>query len=92
MWIIVYDGNKIEINPYIFKENNKIKEYIYKCSGVSDNGQRNFASSKITNENTSLYYLDDDNIIHPDFYYLLDFIDNKTIYTLNQYNRIKEII
>ncbi len=37
-WIIVYDGNKIETIPYIFKQNNKIKEYIYKCSGVSGNG------------------------------------------------------
>ncbi len=28
-WIIVYDGNRIEKNPYIFKENKKTKEYIY---------------------------------------------------------------
>jgi hypothetical protein len=27
-WIIVYDGNKIESNPFIFEENEKIKEYI----------------------------------------------------------------
>jgi hypothetical protein len=39
-WIIVYDGNRIATNPYIFKENEKIKEYIYKCSGISGNGQR----------------------------------------------------
>jgi len=89
VWIIVYDGNKIEINPYIFKENNKIKEYIYKCSGISGNGQRNFALSKITNENTLLYYLDDDNIIHPNLYNLLNCIDNNTIYSFNQCNRIK---
>jgi hypothetical protein len=62
-WIIVYDGNRIATNPYIFKENEKIKEYIYKCSGISGNGQRNYALTKITNENTLLYYLDDDNII-----------------------------
>ena len=45
--------------------------------------------TKITNENTLLYYLDDDNIIHPDLYDLLNYIDNNTIYSFNQYNRIK---
>ena len=88
-WIIVYDGSKIITNPYLFKEDNKIKEYIYKCTGVSGNGQRNFALSKITNENTLLYYLDDDNIIHPNLYNLLNNINNNTIYSFNQYNRIK---
>ena len=88
-WIIVYDGNRIATNPYIFKENEKIKEYIYKRSGISGNGQRNYALTKITNENTLLYYLDDDNIIHPDLYNLLNYIDNNTIYSFNQYNRIK---
>jgi hypothetical protein len=62
--------------------------YIYKCDCIAGNGQRNYALTKITNPDTLLYYLDDDNIIHPDLYNLLDFIDN-TIYTFNQYNRIK---
>ena len=62
---VTRDGSKIITNPYLFKEDNKIKEYIYKCSGISGNGQRNYALSKITNEDTLLYYLDDDNIIHP---------------------------
>jgi hypothetical protein len=87
-WIIVYDGNKIETNPYIFKENEKNNEYMYKCSGICCNGQRNYALTKITNENTLLYYLDDDNIIHPDLYNLLNYIDNNTIYSFNQNNRI----
>ena len=55
----------------------------------SGNGQRNFALSKITNENTLLYYLDDDNIVHPNLYNLLNNINNNTIYSFNQYNRIK---
>ena len=29
-WIIVYYGNKMEFNPQIFQENNKIKEHVYK--------------------------------------------------------------
>ena len=35
------------------------------------------------------HYLDDDNIIHPNLYNLLNNIDNNTIYSFNQYNRIK---
>jgi len=90
-WIIVYDGNNIIDNPNLFEnhENNKIKEYIYKGDGISGNPQRNYALTKITNQNTLLYYLDDDNIIHPDIYGLLDIIDDNKIYTFNQCNRIK---
>ena len=90
-WIIVYDGSKITDNPNIFKnqENNKIKEYVFKGVGISGNPQRNFALSKIKNQNTLLYYLDDDNIIHPNIYRLLNIIDNNKIYTFNQYNRLK---
>jgi predicted O-methyltransferase YrrM len=90
-WIIVYDGNKIIDNPNLFEnqENNKIKEYLYKGEGISGNPQRNYALSKIINSNTLLYYLDDDNVVHPNIYRLTNIIDNNKIYTFNQYNRIK---
>jgi predicted O-methyltransferase YrrM len=90
-WIIVYDGNKIIDNPNLFKDqkNNKIKEYLYKGEGISGNPQRNYALTKVTNQNTLLYYLDDDNIIHPNIYRLLNIVDNTKLYTFNQYNRIK---
>ena len=90
-WIIVYDGSKITDNPNIFEnqENNKIKEYVFKGEGISGNPQRNFALTKITNPDTLIYYLDDDNIFHPDMYKLLNIIDNDKMYTFNQYNRIK---
>ena len=90
-WIIVYDGSKMTDNPNLFEnqENNKIKEYVYTCQeGISGNPQRNYALSKITNPDTLLYYLDDDNIIHPNLYKLLNIIDNNKMYTFNQYNRI----
>jgi len=89
-WIIVYDGNKVMNNPKLFEnqENNKIKEYLYKSNGISGNPQRNYALSKVTNKNTLLYYLDDDNIIHPNLYNLLNIIDNNKIYSFNQHNRI----
>jgi hypothetical protein len=93
-WIIVYDGNKITENPKLFEnlaenKNNqtlkKIREFVFKDeNGISGNPQRNFALKQITKENTYLYYLDDDNLIHPNLYKLLDIIDNKKIYTFNQ--------
>lgn len=92
-WIIVYDGSKIIDNPRLFEnqENNKIKEYVYKCDngGISGNPQRNYALSKITNQDVSLYYLDDDNIIHPNLYRLLNIFNTNKIYTFNQYGRIR---
>ena len=90
-WIIVYDGSKIFDNPKLFEnqENHKIKEYVYNGEGISGNPQRNYALTKITNPDTLLYYLDDDNIIHPNLYKLLNIIDNNKIYTFNQFNRIK---
>ena len=92
-WIIVYDGSKIINNPHLFEnqENNKIKEYIYKCEngGISGNPQRNYALDKITNPDTLIYYVDDDNILHPNLYKLMNIIDNNKIYTFNQYNRMK---
>jgi predicted O-methyltransferase YrrM len=89
-WIIVYDGSKISENPNLFKnqENNKIKEYVHIGNGISGNPQRNYALSKVTNPNTMLYYLDDDNVIHPNLYRLLKIIDNDKMYTFNQFNRL----
>jgi predicted O-methyltransferase YrrM len=90
-WIIVYDGSKITDNPKIFEnqENNKIKEHVFKGQGISGNPQRNYALTKITNPDTLIYYLDDDNLFHPNIYKLLNIIDKDKMYTFNQHNRIK---
>jgi hypothetical protein len=93
-WIIVYDGSKIIENPQLFendienknnKKNKKIREFVFRDeNGISGNPQRNYALKQITKENTYLYYLDDDNLIHPNLYNLLDVIDDNKIYTFNQ--------
>ena len=96
-WIIVYDGSKIADNPNLFaygedEENHKIKEYVYSGEGISGNPQRNYALTKIVNPDTTttlLYYLDDDNVVHPDLYRLLNIIDDNKLYTFNQHDRIK---
>jgi len=89
-WIIVYDGTKINENPNLFmdEKNSKIKEYVYTGEGISGNPQRNYALTQITNPDTYIYFLDDDNIIHPSFYKLLNIIDNNKIYTFNQHHRL----
>jgi predicted O-methyltransferase YrrM len=89
-WIIVYDGSKITNNPNLFTDYDKIKEYVHKdLESISGNSQRNYALTKISNTDTYIYYLDDDNIIHPSFYRLMNIIDDGKIYTFNQFNRIK---
>ena len=77
-WIIVYDGSKITENPHLFSED-KIKEYVHDGYGLSGNPQRNYALTKITNENTMLYYLDDDNVVHPNLYTFLNIMDDIAI-------------
>jgi hypothetical protein len=90
-WLIVYDGSKIENNPKLFEnqENNKIKEFVYKGDGISGNPQRNYALTQVSNPDTMLYYLDDDNMVHPNLYRLLNIVDNTKLYTFNQQNKLK---
>jgi SAM-dependent methyltransferase len=85
-WIIVHDGSKMAENPNVFanENNSKIKEYIHTGEGYLGNAQRNYALDNITIPDTILYYLDDDNIIHPSLYKLLDIVDKNKIYTFNQ--------
>jgi SAM-dependent methyltransferase len=92
-WLIVYDGKVIKNNPMLFEDKNtKIKEYVFEGDGWCGNPQRNFALSQIKDENTYLYYLDDDNEIHPDLYKLLNIIDDGYLCTFNQklFNESKE--
>ena len=88
-WIIVYDGTKIKDNFKLYPTHEKIKEYVHTSNGISGNPQRNYALSKISNPDTLLYYLDDDNVIHPSLYRLLNIIEPTKMYTFNQANRLK---
>ena len=89
-WIIVYDTKKVNIVKPLFRNiNNKISEYFH--SDVNSrwgNSQRNYGLDKIKNKNSYIYFLDDDNIIHPDFYVFLDKIslNDEKIFTWNQDN------
>ena len=87
-WIIVYDGKIVDKMPNHFEfciNKTKIKEYIHTdINSFYGNSQRNFALDNISNKNTYIYYLDDDNIIHHDFYKLLDIIVDNKMYSFNQ--------
>ena len=76
-WIIVYDGLKIKQF-----DNPKIKEYTFtKPGSFKGSEQRNFALKLVNNG--FVYFLDDDNIIHPNFYMLKN-LDGNHFYTFNQ--------
>jgi len=83
-WYIIYDGTKISELPNLLEKHDKIKEYIYVGEGISGNPQRNYALDLIETQDTYLYFLDDDNIIHRDFYSLLDKLEPGRIYTFDQ--------
>jgi len=91
-WIIVYDKKKIIENPKLFLNDpncDKIYEYLFEGKGISGNPQRNFALTLLNDDNdTYLYYLDDDNIINPDIYKLLKVIGDCKLCTFNQEKRI----
>ena len=87
-WIIVYDTTCVNIQLPFFN-NNRISEYFHsEPNSKWGNSQRNKGLDMVKNINSYIYFLDDDNIIHPMFYKLLDRIslENEKIYTFNQDN------
>ncbi len=63
-----------QLSHHFTRERTSRTQYLYVCI------------TKITNPDTLSYYLDDDNIIHLD---LCNLLDNNTIYSFNQNNRIQ---
>jgi glycosyltransferase involved in cell wall biosynthesis len=82
-WIIVYDGKKIKENPKLFSSDN-ITEYVYSGEGTCGNSQRNYALEHVKHHDTYLYFLDDDNLVHPELYSIVNNLEDNKIYTFNQ--------
>ena len=84
-WIIVYDTT---VNSYChsFIHSEQIIEVECKSSlnGVVGNTQRNYGLSLVDDDNF-IYFLDDDNIIHPNFWKIVEELEKDTIHTFNQY-------
>jgi len=90
-WIIVYDGNRVDladIDDTFAADQPKIKQFLYQTHSYEGNAQRNYALSKITDANTFVYFLDDDNQIHPDLYDLLDVAVPGFMYMFDQHRYV----
>jgi len=84
-WIIVYDGKRVGSNPNQFAGNPRISEYLFDGPGVSGNPQRNFALDKVSNWKTWIYFLDDDNVVHPRLFDMVrDVCTAGHVYSFNQ--------
>ncbi len=89
-WLIIYDGSKISPNFKQFQGNQKIVELVYKSleGEIQGNAQRNkgldYLSKNFSDQNIFVYFLDDDNIINPNFYKLLSEIKINHFYTFDQ--------
>lgn len=86
-WYIIYDTSKDRSYPHIFKDNPKVKEINYNKPGFCGHPQINYALDLI--EDGFVYIMDDDNIIHADFWKVYRSLDANFIYTWDQ-NRIRE--
>jgi hypothetical protein len=93
-WYIVYDGARVSTNPRQFTTNPKVVEAVHKNKdSIAGNAQRNhaldlMAATGVTH--TFLYFLDDDNTIHPALIRLLrSFACEDMLYSFNQHGRIR---
>ncbi len=67
-WILVYDTAKQHDLESFFADKPKIKEIYFQGPGVSGNAQRNRGLQQVNDG--LVYFLDDDNIVHPHFWEL----------------------
>ncbi len=80
-WYIVYDTSRGRSYTHTFKDHPKIQEL--ECDrGISGNPQRNTALDLV--KSGFVYFLDDDNIVHPDFWDIIPTLEYGKLYTWNQ--------
>lgn len=82
-WIIVYDTSKKRTYEHMKTDNEKIVQVDCSDEGSTGNCQRNFAIDMV--EDGFIYFLDDDNIMHPDFFKDIypELCDEHNVYTFN---------
>lgn len=81
-WIIVYDTSKDRRYTMQFQDNSKILELECNTPGVAGHPQRNYGISHV--EDGYIYMLDDDNIIHPDFWKICITFEMPYFYTFDR--------
>jgi len=80
-WIILYDTSKNRKYDKMYHDNPKILE-VEVNEGISGNPQRNYGITLV--DDGFIYFLDDDNIMHPHFWAIVDILDNNKFYTFDQ--------
>jgi glycosyltransferase involved in cell wall biosynthesis len=80
-WYVIYDTREGRKYTKQFDQNPKIIEL--ECSeGISGNPQRNLALKLV--RDGFVYFLDDDNMIHPEFWNIVKTLDPERFYTFDQ--------
>jgi glycosyltransferase involved in cell wall biosynthesis len=87
-WIIVYDTTNNKTYTPLFNDEPKIREVECCVPGISGNTQRNYGVSFVSEG--LIYFLDDDNIIHPHFWDLVGTFDTEHFYTFDQRFFVKD--
>jgi hypothetical protein len=82
-WIIVYDTSKNRKYKRLYEGNPKILEVDHNEIGVAGHPQRNCGIELVGDG--YIYFLDDDNIIHQDFWLVVDKLDGDHFYTFDMY-------
>ena len=88
MWIIVYDTSNGRTYPKLYMGNSKILE-VECMGGIVGNPQRNYGMSLVSDG--FLYFLDDDNLVHPTFWSILESVEPDYFYTFDQAWAMKRI-
>jgi len=81
-WYIIYDTSKYRTYTKKFEDNPKIEEHFCSNIGVVGHPQRNFGLNLI--KDGFVYFLDDDNIIHPEFWNIVPTLNINNFYTFDQ--------
>jgi hypothetical protein len=87
-WIVVYDTSKNRAYNKIF-DDPKILEVFCDTPGTCGHPQINFGVDLV--DSGHIYVLDDDNIVHPNFW-TLDFSDPTQFYTFDQQRNTRRIL
>jgi len=81
-WYIIYDTSKDRTYAKKFQDNPKVEEHFCSETGTVGHPQRNFGLNLINDG--FVYFLDDDNIIHPEFWNIVPTLDINHFYTFDQ--------
>ena len=81
-WIIVYDTSKGDTYTWSYKKDKCIIEAECPDKGVMGYAQKNFGLKFV--KKGMVYFLDDDTIMHPDFWKVFPSLNEETIYIWNQ--------